>query len=160
MPQTCLKIHHEHSHDVYDKHRHFVSKAEHKLSAVCRYSDSCSAVTVATVAGEIQSYVVAGEVQPAWACSPAACITQGRQLAAVRSEVSIAVVTCSNPCSNPCSSPFLPFLTRQNKFGFKAACNPAVKGCSIRGSRQPVILSTVVFKLCQPVVLDLPVACL
>lgn len=103
-PKHVSKIHHcrhhKHNHFVYDKHHPFVPKAEYKLSAVCRYSDSCSAVTVATAAGEIQSYVVAGEVQPAWACSPAACITQGRQLAAVRSEVSSAVVTCSNPSSS------------------------------------------------------------
>lgn len=60
-----------------------------KLCCVgCRYSDACSAVSVGTGGGEVQSYVVAGEVQPAWACSPPACLTQGRQLAAVRSEVS------------------------------------------------------------------------
>ena len=124
--------HHEHSHDVYDKHRHFVPKAERKLSAVCRYSDSCSAVTVATAAGEIQRYVVAGGVRAALACSPAACITQGRQLAAVRSEVSNAVVTCSNPCSTP----FALFSPAKLKLASKL-------GYSILGSRQPVIL------LCQ-----------
>ncbi|KAL3136889.1 hypothetical protein ABBQ32_006499 [Trebouxia sp. C0010 RCD-2024] len=55
----------------------------------CRYADTCSAVVVATAAGLVQTFVVAGEVSPTWAQQSPACITQGRHLVAIRSEVPV-----------------------------------------------------------------------
>ncbi|KAL3148236.1 hypothetical protein ABBQ38_013707 [Trebouxia sp. C0009 RCD-2024] len=55
----------------------------------CRYADTCSAVVVATAAGMVQTFVVAGEVSPTWAQQSPACITQGRHLVAIRSEVPV-----------------------------------------------------------------------
>lgn len=44
-------------------------------------------MVVATAAGLVQTFVVAGEVSPTWAQQSPACITQGRHLVAIRSEV-------------------------------------------------------------------------
>ena len=53
----------------------------------CRYANACSAVVVGTADSMVQTFVVAGEITPAWARQSPACITRGRRLTAIRSEV-------------------------------------------------------------------------
>lgn len=65
----------------------FPNTSDSLLACPCRYADTCSAVVVATAHGMVQTLVVAGEVIPTWARQSPACITQGRHLVAVRSEV-------------------------------------------------------------------------
>ena len=48
-------------------------------------------MVVGTADGVVQTFVVAGEVTPTWAQQPPACITQGRRLTAIRSEVLLIV---------------------------------------------------------------------
>lgn len=61
-----------------------------------RYGDACSAAVVATAQGIVQSFVVAGEMVPCWAKQAPACITEGRHLVAIRSEVPIVRPAADN----------------------------------------------------------------
>ena len=76
-------------------HIHKEYTAEHavRLALHGRYADTCSALVVGTADGTVQTLVVAGEVIPTWAEQAPACITEGRRLKAIRSEVSTR--TCS-----------------------------------------------------------------
>ena len=66
---------------------HFQANLVSLVAWPYRYADTCSAVVVATASGTVQTFVVAGEVTPTWAQQSPACITQGRHLVAIRSEV-------------------------------------------------------------------------
>ena len=69
---------------------------------------------MATADGTVQTFVIAGEVTPTWAEQAPACITQGRRLKAIRSEVkhitmhhgrySMEILRCLVILTNPCAT--------------------------------------------------------
>lgn len=73
-------------------------------SACIRYGGTCSALLVGTSRGTVETYVVAGDMTPTWAQGSPACITTGRRLEAILSEVGFtALVAKDMPHSGYCS---------------------------------------------------------
>ncbi|KAL0033161.1 hypothetical protein WJX79_006554 [Trebouxia sp. C0005] len=62
-----------------------------------RYGDTCSAVVIGRGSGQVETYVVAGDLTPTWAQGSPACHTEGRHYVAILSEVHI-VPPAKNLC--------------------------------------------------------------
>lgn len=62
-----------------------------------RYGDTCSAVVIGMSSGQVETYVVAGDMTPTWAQGSPACHTEGRHYVAILSEVHI-VPPAQNLC--------------------------------------------------------------
>ncbi len=56
---------------------------------LCRYGDTCSAVVIGSSSGQVETYVVAGDMTPTWAQGSPACHTEGRHYVAILSEVGL-----------------------------------------------------------------------